>query len=57
LVHDPDANLIQSDAIVVSADSGILDLCGTWFNLARETVERHVTEAWVLELGKTSASQ
>jgi len=56
-VHDPDANLIQSDAIVVSADSGILDLCGTWFNLARETVERHVTEAWVLELGKTSASQ
>ena len=51
LVHDPDADLIQSDAIVATADSGILDLCGTWFNLARETVERHVAGAWVLDLG------
>ncbi len=51
LVHDPDAELIQSDAIVATADSGILDLCGTWFNLARETVARHVTSAWVLGLG------
>ncbi len=48
LVHDPDAELIQSDAIVATADSGILDLCGTWFNLARETVERHMPGAWVL---------
>ena len=48
LVHDPDAELAQSDAIVATADSGILDLCGTWFNLARETVERHVPDAWVV---------
>ena len=51
LVHDPDADLIQTDEIVATADSGILDLCGTWFNLARETVERHVAGAWVLGLG------
>jgi len=38
LVHDPDADLIQSDEIVATADSGILDLCGNWFNLAREIV-------------------
>ena len=51
LVHDPDAELIQSDAIVATADSGILDLCGTWFNLARETVERRRGGAWVVDLG------
>ena len=50
LVHDPDFELAQSAAIVASADSGILDLCGPWFNLARETVERHVARAWVLDL-------
>jgi len=50
LAHDPDADLTQSEAIVVTADSGILDLCGQWFNLARETVERHVEDAWILEL-------
>jgi hypothetical protein len=51
LVHDPDAELAQSDAIIATADSGILDLCGCWFNLARETVESCVPTAWVLELG------
>ncbi len=48
LVHDPDAELIQSDAIIATADSGIIDLCGTWFNLARETVERRVAGPWVV---------
>ena len=52
LAHDPDAELAQSDAIVATADSGILDLCGTWFNLAREIVERHLGDAWVLRLGE-----
>ena len=52
LAHDPDAELAQSDEIVATADSGILDLCGTWFNLAREIVERHLVDAWVLRLGE-----
>jgi hypothetical protein len=51
LVHDPDFELAQSEEIIATADSGILDLCGTWFNLARETVERHVADAWVVALG------
>ena len=50
LVHNPDADLIQSERIVATADSVILDLCGQWFNLAGETVRRHVTGAWLLDL-------
>ena len=51
LVHDPDAELAQSDAVIATADSGILDLCGTWCNLACETVARHVPTAWIVRLG------
>jgi len=50
LAHDPDAELAQSEAVIATADSGILDLCGPWFNLARETVGRHVAGSWVLDL-------
>jgi hypothetical protein len=50
LVPDPDAELSQSDRIVATADSAILDLCGSWFNLARETVTRHVAGAWLVDL-------
>jgi hypothetical protein len=50
LVHDPDAELAQSDTIVATADSGILDLCGSWLSLAREVVERRVAEGWIVGL-------
>ena len=50
LVPDPDAILAHTDEIVVTADSVILDRCPTWFNLARETVARHVPEADVVDL-------
>jgi hypothetical protein len=41
----------QSGTVVVAtADSAILDRCGAWFNLARETVERHVPAAQVVDL-------
>jgi hypothetical protein len=50
LVHDPDSELAQSDAIIATADSGILGLCGAWLNLARQTVERHVLDAWILRI-------
>jgi hypothetical protein len=52
LVHNPDLELAQSEEIIITADSGILDLCGAWFNLARETVERHVPDAWILDLAQ-----
>ena len=45
LVHNPDLELSQSDAVIATADSGILDLCGQWVGLARRrwnvTRQRH----------------
>ena len=49
LVPDPDAILIQAKTPIVTADSGVLDRCGAWFNLARLVVERHVPSARVFD--------
>jgi hypothetical protein len=51
LVANPDPVLAQSDQIVATADSAVLDRCRAWFNLARETVVRHVPAASVIDLG------
>ena len=51
LVPDPDALLAETDQVVATADSAILDRCHAWCNLARETIARHVPEADVVELG------
>ncbi len=51
LVPDPDAILADSDQIVATADSAILDRCRAWFNLAREIVSRHIPDAVVVEFG------
>ena len=48
LVPDPDSILSETDQIAATADSVILDRCRTWFNLARETITRHVPEADVV---------
>ena len=50
LVSDPDAVLSQSDEIVASADSQILDLAQRWFNLARAAIEASGHNAWVVDL-------
>lgn len=50
LVPDPDPLLMQSTDIVATADSAILDRCEAWFNLARETVARHVPEANIVDM-------
>jgi hypothetical protein len=50
LVNDPDPLLAETDHIVATADSVILDRCSRWFNLAREVIARYVPEAHVLEL-------
>jgi len=50
LVADPDPILAESEAIVVTADSVILDRCGHWLNLARMVVEAEVPEAWLITL-------
>jgi hypothetical protein len=51
VVPDPDAILIQSGALVVSADSAVLDRCGEWVNLARALVAAGVPKAFVVDLG------
>jgi hypothetical protein len=50
LVPDPDPLLAATDQIVATADSVILDRCGQWFNLARKTIERYVSDPWIIEL-------
>jgi hypothetical protein len=50
LVPDPDTILAETDQIVATADSVILDSCEAWFNLARQTVTHHVPDADVVDL-------
>jgi len=50
LVLDPDSRLIESDAIVASADSAILDRCRAWVNLARAVIDQHVAQARIVPM-------
>ncbi len=50
LVSNPDALLVVGDQVIASADSAVLDRCAAWFNLARETIARHVPGANLVSL-------
>lgn len=50
VVLNPDAVLSQSDGIIATADSVVLDRCGSWVNLAKEIVARRCAEAWVIDM-------
>jgi len=50
LVADPDSILQETEELVATADSGILDACRRWLNLARATIEGKVSAARVLDL-------
>ncbi len=50
LVGDPDVVLSETDQIIATADSAILDRCQVWFNLARETVHHHLPQSRVIEI-------
>jgi hypothetical protein len=54
LSPDPDRVLVETETpsgvVAATADSAILDHCTAWFNLARETVARHVPNAWVVNI-------
>ena len=41
--------------VAATADSAVLDRCPAWFNLARETICRHIPAAMVVELGMVGA--
>ena len=50
LVDSPDAVLKASREIVATADSAILDRCGSWLNLARKVIESRCPTAWIIDL-------
>ena len=54
LVANPDPLLRASEELIATADSGILDRCAQWVNLARWVVETAVPDAWVLRLANGS---
>lgn len=56
LAASPDRALIEAEAIVATADSGVLDRCGRWFNLAREVVTAAVPDAWIVDLSGGQSS-
>lgn len=50
LVRDPDSVLIDTDQIVATADSQILDKARHWFNLAKVAIDSRVPHAWIFVL-------
>ena len=50
IVPDPDRILRDTDQLVATADSGILDECGRWVNLARLTLDRKISNAKIVDL-------
>ena len=50
LVPDPDKILRETDQIAATADSGILDECSRWLNLARPAIDHKIPNAWVINL-------
>jgi hypothetical protein len=56
LVPNPDKILAVAEHTVVSADSGILDQCRRWVNLARAVIEGSVPAARIVPLGQVDRS-
>lgn len=52
LPNDPDRLLVETDRVVVSADSLVIDACHRWFNLAAAVVRRAIPGAWIVDLGE-----
>jgi hypothetical protein len=50
LTPAPDRVLCQSDQIIATADSHILDCARRWFNMARLAIESRIARAWIVDL-------
>jgi hypothetical protein len=50
LLPSPDAELIRTDAIVVSSDSVVLDGCKRWVNLGRASIESKLPKTHLVDL-------
>lgn len=51
LVNSPDFILSNTDKIIVSSDSQILNKAKRWFNLQAEIIERYIPSAKIIDLG------
>ena len=47
---NPDREIVNSGRVAVTSDSNVLDGVARWLNLGRLIVERHVPDAWVIDL-------
>ena len=56
-VFNPDKVLIESEQIVATSDSAILDRCRRWINVTRRVVDRHVAQAHVVDLCLAAADR
>jgi hypothetical protein len=50
LSQNPDKELIETDRIVVSSDSDVLDKCGRWINLAEYIIEHSISSTQMVDL-------
>jgi hypothetical protein len=50
LTPAPDRVLCQSEQIIATADSHILDCARRWFNMARLVIESRIEGAWIVDL-------
>ncbi len=55
LVFDPDGVLARGDDVVASADAGVLDRCGSWFDLVSYALALAQVPAWIVELADAPA--
>jgi hypothetical protein len=50
LDFNPDKILAETDRVIATSDSVILDRCQRWTNLAREVIEQRISDARVVDL-------
>jgi hypothetical protein len=50
LVPNPDKTLGEGTCPVASADSWVLDKAPSWINLARQVIDQHVIDTWLVDL-------
>ena len=52
LLNNPDSLLIESDNIIATSDSAVLDKCKRWINLAAVIIQEKLPQTWLIELPK-----
>jgi len=50
LLGNPDKKLIETNIIIASSDSDVLDRCGRWTNLTRWVIQQKIPNAKIIDL-------